>query len=430
VYAFEEHMTFYTDGRDFDDDGAWPDEEDVGGAAAPRLTLPPRISRAQMDAEPLEFLAPEARGFPRGITTLLTGLGGTFKTRTVLEYLFAVSQGEAPFGCALLAPPEPLICLYIGAEDGRRFFHYLARPLLRNADDTATLPFDVVLLPDLAPGFTLTKTTARELADFLARVRGTRGRLDCVVLDPMLALIGREYADMMKNPVVARAFYVDCLQPLFAVGDFALITNNHDSKAGAAVTGSADQQNAGRLVLQFHRGDAIARSLKSVIIEQVKDNVGFRFQQVVLDPDPESLRLVWNEHESVYAYGAPPGASARSSKPSNDPASIMRYLCRQAVRLLSPKEAPPEQRSKRSVESRLTQQAAREGYPKARDHVRRCLNGFCAFEPDRTLKKGQRLILVGVRNPDAAMDDHDDYLAGRAPAEPPPNPGDAFKGAS
>jgi hypothetical protein len=390
----------------------------------PRLTLGPRITLKQMDAEPLEFLAPQARGFPRGITTLLTGAGGTFKTRAMLQYLFAASLGEAPFGCPLLAPPTPLRCVYIGAEDGRRFFHYLARPLLAGRDDLAELPFDVLLLPDTVPGFTLSKATARELADFLATVRQARGGLDCVVLEPMLALMGREYADMMKNPVIARAFFIDCLQPLFAAGTFALITGNHDSKAGAAVTGSADQQNAGRLVLQFRRGEEAAGGLKSVIIEQVKDNVGFRFQEIVLEPDPETLALAWNEAASIYAYGAPTGQHTTSATTPIDPAAVMPYLCRLAAQHLTPTLVPAAERTKRRVEQRLTQHATRDGHHGVRQKVRDCLAAYCEWQPEPAEhRRGRRLVLCGVRNPNAPIGDFDDYLAGGpAPATPREQP--------
>jgi hypothetical protein len=417
-------MTFYSDGRDFTDND-WPDGDQPrpdGEGAQTRFTLEPRITLAQMDAEPLEFLAPGARGFPRDIATLLTGPGGVFKTRMALQYLFAASLGEAPFGCPLLRPLEPLKCLYIGAEDGKRFFHYIARPILAARSDLTALPFDHKLLADKAPGFVLNRKTVRELADFLATVREARGGLDCVVLDPMLALIDRDYADMMKNPVIARAFYIDCLQPLFAAGNFALITNNHDSKSGAAVTGSADQQNAGRLVLQFRRGEASASGLKSIIIEQVKDNVGFRFQELVLDPQPETLALEWNAERTVYAYGAPPGHDQCDTDPTppSDPSAIQAYLCNLAAKLVAPHLAPADQRGKRAVEGYLSQQAARDGHRKVREHVRRCLDAFCAFERDQNVRKGLRMVLCGVRNPNAAPGDHDDYLAGRAPAADPP----------
>ena len=132
----------------------------------------------------------------------------------------------------------------------------------------------------------------------------------------MLSLIGVEYADMMKNPVVSRAFFNDCLAPLLASQAFALISANHDSKAGAAVSGSADQQNAARCVLQTLDAEGTRRGRHTTIAaERHKDNLGFRFKTLVLERDPQTLLLTWNEGASTYAYGAPAGHTAKNCPP-------------------------------------------------------------------------------------------------------------------
>lgn len=407
------------DGTPFPDEEPRAHGNSADGDGAPALRLQPRLTRAEMARNSIRFLCPRARFLPRGVATLGTGSGGVGKTRCFLQLADTLATGAAPFGCEYLEPDGAQVVLYIGAEDRAPFFHSMVAPLLAAAD--ATLPFDVMLLPEVRPGFTLSPATARELGRFLTEYRDTHGALDLVILDPMVALIGADYADMMKNPVVSRAFFNECLLPLFAGHDFALLTGNHDSKAGAAVTGSADQQNAARCVLQFTVGEPAADGTLPVTAERVKDNCGFRFRTLVLDRDPTTLRLTWNEAASTYAYGAPEGHGATAT-PSGDPAALQEYLCRLAAKLLFPSLAPAAQRGKRAMEGRLTQIAARDGHQKAREHVRRCLDAFCDFEPDRTIRKGRRMVLCGVRNPNAAIGDHNDYLAGRAPIEPEADP--------
>lgn len=413
-------MTFYTDGReDFDVPPGAEDtrEGNSHDPDAPRLRLLPKRTRAEMLATSIQFLCPAARFLARGVSSLITSLGGVGKTRLILQMFNELERGEPLFGCELLRPTRPMRCLYIGAEDKEPFFNYVAAPLL--ADDADTLPFDAILLPDVWPGFTLTPSTARELADFIEALRVSRGA-DVVALDPMMSLIGMEHVEMMRNPVVSRAFFNDCLGPLLASQAFALISGNHDSKAGAPVSGSADQQNAARCVLQLStEGPTTDDGSTAIAAERHKDNLGFRFRKLVLNRDPETLLLTWNEAASVYAYGAPADHRTAGGKPSTDPAAIQDYLCRLAARLLFPTLAPIAQRGKRAIEGRLTQTAARDGHQKAREHVRRCLDAFCDFEPDRTLTKGRRLVLCGVRNPNAAIGDHSDFLAGRAPIEEP-----------
>lgn len=377
------------------------------------LRLSPRLTRAEMAANPIQFLCHDARFLARGVSTLITSVGGVGKTRLLLQMFSELARGVPVFGCELLRPARPMRCLYIGAEDRQPFFNYLALPLLGR--DTETLPFDVMLLPEVWPGFTLTKTTAPQLAAFLEDCRAAHQGLDCVGLDPMLSLIGAEYVDMMKNPVVSRAFFNDCLAPLLASQAFALISANHDSKAGAAVTGSADQQNAARCVLQLSTADApLPDGTTAITAERHKDNLGFRFKSLALARDPETLLLRWDERTSIYAYGAPAGHP--HEQPSRDPAEVIRYLTRQAARLLKPVPAPATDRVKCSVEARLTQQALKDGYSNVRGHVRTCLNAHCAFE-DWKDGRTWKLLLVGVRNPDAALDEHDDYIAGRPAAE-------------
>lgn len=377
---------------------------------ARRLTLSPRLTRDEMLENPIQFLCPNAHFLAPGVSTLITSIGGTGKTRMILQILDALSRGLAPFGCELLRPPRPMECIYIGAEDHQRFFNYLALPLFANGTDT--LPFDTVLLPEIWPGFTLNRTNARTLALFLEAYRAEHG-LDCVALDPMVSLIGSEYADMMKNPVVSRAFFNDCIAPLLASQAFALLSANHDSKAGAAVAGSGDQQNVARCVLQLSTEGTSPDGTTTIAADRHKDNLGFRFSKLILERDPNTLLLTWNPTASVYAYGAPAGHTAPAG-PSRDPADVMRYLCRQATRLI---DAPADQRIKGNVEARLNQQAARDGVNKIRESVRQCVSAFCDFEPDPSPRRGRRLLLVGVRNPDAGMNEHDDYLAGHAATE-------------
>jgi len=416
-YTFAEWTTEQEERDAIREEDCGPNGEDPGGAnghdsapASPRLQLSPRLTRDEMAAQSIEFLCQEARFLARGVSTLLTSIGGVGKTRMLLQLLSELSQGVPLFGCDLLCPTRPMKCLYIGAEDSQPFFNYLAQPLLANSSDT--LPFDVILLPEVWPGFTLTPTTTGTLAAFVEDYRAQHG-LDCAALDPMVSLIGREYADMMKNPVVARAFFNDCIAPLLASQAFALVSANHDSKAGAAVAGSGDQQNVARCVLQLSTEGITPEGVTTIIADRRKDNLGFRFSKLVLERDLDTLLLSWNPTASVYAYGAPVGHAAPAS-PSHDPADVMRYLCRQAVRLV---DAPADQRTKGIVESRLYEQATRDKHTHVRDNVRRCVNGFCDFEPDPAPGRGRRLLLVGVRNPDAAMDEHGDYLAGRPARE-------------
>lgn len=412
-------MTFCTDARedfedvppDFDVPPGTEDVRSEGNGQDPdasRLRLSPRLTRAEMLANPIQFLCLSARFLARGVASLVTSLGGVGKTRLVLQMFSELARGEALFGCELLRPSRPMTCLYIGAEDRAPFFNYVAAPLL--ADDDEALPFDVMLLPEVWPGFTLTKGTAHMLAAFLEKYRAERG-LDCVALDPMLSLIGSEYADMMKNPVIARAFFNDCLAPLLASQAFALVSANHDSKTGAAVTGSADQQNAARCVVQLSSDGPGADGRTVIQAERHKDNLGFRFSKLVLERDPETLLLTWNESASVYAYGAPVGHATTAHL--TDPAERMRYVCRQVVRLLKPAPVPEALRTKRRVEEYLTKEALRAGVTSVRPTVRGCLDAHCAWQDWKDGRQWKR-ILVGVRNPDAALDDADDYLAGSA----------------
>ncbi|MGH7788221.1 MAG: AAA family ATPase [Candidatus Binatia bacterium] len=300
--------------------GADPD------APQPRLRLSPRLTRAEMAANPIQFLCPQARFLAIGVSTLITSLGGVGKTRLLLQLFYQLSLGQPVFGCELLRPPRPMRCLYIGAEDHQPFFNNAALPLL--VHDADRLPFDVILLPEIWPGFTLTASTTPVLVEFIEQYRAEHG-LDVVGLDPMLSLIGMEYADMMKNPVVARSFFNDCLAPLLASQAFSLISGNHDSKTGAAVTGSADQQNAARCVLQLTTEGPNAAGQATIAAERHKDNLGFRFSKLVLERDPETLLLTWNESQSSFAYGAPPTAR-QFARPPADAAEVRRYLSRQA----------------------------------------------------------------------------------------------------
>ena len=224
----------------FTDVGASPDElarctPDAPDDNAGALRLHPRLTRAEMANDTIQFVCPSARFLPRRVATLVTSAGGVGKTRFLVQLADALAVGAAPFGCPLLQPDGAQVVLYIGAEDHAPFFHSVVMPLL--ATDAATLPFDVVLLPDVRPGFTLSPHTIAELGRFLTDYRAAHGRLDVVMLDPIISLIGEHYVEMMKNPIVARAFYNACLQPLFAGQHFALLTGNHDSKSGNAVTG-------------------------------------------------------------------------------------------------------------------------------------------------------------------------------------------------
>jgi hypothetical protein len=379
-----------------------------------RLQLSPKLTLAEMRQHAIRFLIPAARFLAVGVSSLLTSLGGVGKTRLLLQMLYELERCKPLFGCDLLRPDRPMRCLYIGAEDRKQFFNEIAQSLLVN--DSDTLPFDYMLLPEVWPGFTLNKRTSTLLARFINEAGAHRGGYDCVALDPMVSLIGLEYADMMKNPVVARGFFNDCLAPLLESQTYALISGNHDSKAGAAVSGSADQQNTARCVLQLSTEAPAADGTATIAADRCKDNLGFRFSKLILRRDPGTLLLTWDESASVYAYGAPAGHGA-PAKTLRDPGDVMRYLCRQAVRLI---DAPANQRTKGQVETRLLEQAARDGVSKAREHVRRCINGFCDFEPDPSPRRGRRLVLVGVRNPDAGMDEHDDYLAGHAATEEEP----------
>ncbi len=402
----------------------YPDAD--GKDAAQKLRIYPRLTRAEMANQTVEFLCPRARFLPRGVATLVTSAGGVGKSRFFLQLAEALATGATPFGCEYLTPDRPQVVLYIGAEDRAPFFHSLATPLL--GSDDATLSFDVLLLPEVRPGFTLSRSTVRELGAFLSDHRDQQGGLDLVILDPMVAIIGTEYADMIKNPLVSRAFFNDCLQPLFAGHDFALLTGNHDSKNGAAVTGSADQQNSARAVLQFTSADPKGDGTLPVVGERIKDNCGFRFRKFALVRDPETLLLTWDGAASTYAYGAPDSVTARqSATPPRDPTAVRRYLARQAARLLQPTEAPESKRAKSSVEALLVAEAARDGLGKAKMTVRSFLDGFCEFER-RKDRRTWRHVLVGVRNPDAAIDEHDDFIAGRAACVDTghgPNEGDA-----
>ena len=374
----------------------------------PCLRLSPRLTRADMAKDEIRFLCPQARFLARGVKQDITSLGGVGKTRLMLQLFSELSRGEAVFGCELMRPERPMRCLYIGAEDAQPFFNYLARPLLAN--DSDTLPFDVLLLPEIWPGFTLVPATARILADFLRAYEKEHG-LDVVGIDPMLSVIGRDYADMIGNPIIARAFFNDCIAPLLTSQTFALLGANHDSKGGAAVTGSADQQNASRCVLQLSAGEPLADGTAVVTADRHKDNLGFRLSKLVLERDPQTLLLRWDEMASVYAYGAP--KRPEGAKPSpRDPADVRRYLARQAAKLLM-SGAPEARRAKRAVEDMLCHQAAQDGISGAKQKIRLFLEGGCEFEP-RKDGRVTRLVLVGVRKPDAGPDEHDSFLAGRA----------------
>lgn len=380
------------------------------GGDARCLTLAPRLTRAEMRVSTIQFLCPSARFLARGVKSDITSLGGVGKTRLALQMFAELSRGEPLFGCEVLLPERPMKCLYIGAEDKQSFFNNLALPILTHDDEV--LPFDTILLPDSWPGFTLTPSTSRTLARFLADYEATHG-LDIVALDPMLSLIGVDYSDMMKNPVVARAFFNDCVVPLLESQRFALLGLNHDSKAGAAVTGSADQQNASRCVLQLSTEGTGPDGGTVIAAERHKDNVGFRFTKLVLERDPNTLLLTWNPSTSVWAYGAPDSTASVRPADIND---VRRYLARQAVRLLDPVLAPESRRAKRAVEDLLCARAADAKVKRVRETVRSFLEGCCEFESHKH-GKTYRKLLVGVRNPDAGLDEHDDFLAGRAANE-------------
>ena len=376
-----------------------------------RLRLSPRLTRAEMARDEIRFLCPKARFLARGLKQDITSLGGVGKTRLMLQMFFELSRGDAVFGCEFMRPERPMKCLYIGAEDRQPFFNYLARPLLMH--DADTLPFDVILLPETWPGFSLTPTTAGILAEFLSAYEQEHG-LDIVGLDPMLSVIGREYADMIANPVVARAFFNDCIAPLIASQTFALLGANHDSKGGAAVTGSADQQNVSRCVLQLTVGKPRPDGTAVITAGRHKDNLGFRFSKLALERDPETLLLRWDENASVYAYDAPPQCGG--GKVPHDPAGVRRYLAQKVASLLMPTLAADAKRGKRAVGDWLRTQASRDGISGAKQKVLSFLERDCAFE-ERKDGRVTRKVLVGVRNPDAQFDGRDEFLAGRSARE-------------
>ncbi|MGH7788222.1 MAG: hypothetical protein ACRERC_15235 [Candidatus Binatia bacterium] len=61
----------------------------------------------------------------------------------------------------------------------------------------------------------------------------------------------------------------------------------------------------------------------------------------------------------------------------------------------------------------LQSEAARDGLTKVKDAVRSFLEGCCEFERQKD-GRTWRHVLVGVRNPDAPLSEHDDFVAGRA----------------
>src|SRR5215472_2844717 len=149
-------MTFHADAcEDVPPFDVPPGTEEASGKDddGPRLRLSPRLTRAQMRANPIQFLCPAARFLARGVSSLITSPGGVGKTRLMLQMFRQLALCEPLFGCELLRPARPMRCLYIGAEDRQPFFIQLALPLL--AGDADTLPFDVMLLPEVWPGFTL-----------------------------------------------------------------------------------------------------------------------------------------------------------------------------------------------------------------------------------------------------------------------------------
>jgi len=160
-------------------------------------------------------------------------------------------------------------------------------------------------------------------------------------------------------------------------------------------------------------GDPLSDGSAVVTAERHKDNLGFRFTQLVLERDPETLLLTWNESASVYAYGAPVGHAVHQKPSTSDPAETRRYLARQAVKLLRPSGwAPKQKRAKRAVEDLLAAQATKDGFNKVKEGVRSFLAGCCEFETVQD-GKAKRVLLVGVRNPDASLEEHGDLLAGR-----------------
>jgi hypothetical protein len=179
--------------------------EDVRGARldttgrASVQRVQPRRTRAEMARDTIRFLCPGARFLPRGVATLMTSAGGVGKSRFFLQLADALSTAAAPFGCEHLRPERPQIVVYIGAEDRASFFHSLLTPLL--STDEAVLAFDVVLLPEVRPGFTLSPANSTELSRFLHAHRDERPqarRLRVAILPPIELSI-RKFAARVRS---------------------------------------------------------------------------------------------------------------------------------------------------------------------------------------------------------------------------------------
>jgi len=121
-----------------------PGTEDCGGnnhdqtADTRALRLSPRRTRGEMQRQTINFLCPRGRFLARGVSSLISSIGGTGKTRMILQGFKELEEGAPLFGCEWLRPERPMRCLYIGAEDREPFFNYLVAPLL--TEDHQTLP--------------------------------------------------------------------------------------------------------------------------------------------------------------------------------------------------------------------------------------------------------------------------------------------------
>jgi hypothetical protein len=358
----------------------------------PILQLTPKRTRGEMVTRRLRFVLPQARALPRGLVTNISALGGVGKTRFVAQWLAEMAEGLPAFGEDTFRPDEKVRGLYIGAEDAEPLFNEIALPLL--ASDSATLPFDVLLLEEQSAPFALGEAGARLLAAFAK----ANGPYDVIALDPLAALVPVEFGEVAKNNFIARQWQRIAFRPLLtACPDAAIILAAHDTKLGVAMSGPGDLTNFGRSGLQLRAGgtdgcpDDVPKG--SIELKRFKDNVGFRWERMILRRDPDTLLLTVTSTEAAY------GAGARRSAWSA--AEAEQYLATQALRFLRPSPVPDSERIRARVEATLASNAARDGVKVSTRAIVRFLDALCTWRSERMGRSDVR-ILASVTDPSEA----------------------------
>lgn len=308
----------------------------------------------------------------RQLSTLLSSMGGTGKSRATVQAITEASLGLPVWGCQDFAPIGSQRWLLVAAEDAMPMVCAAVRPVLKHYD-LQRAPFDLICAADL-PGGRLT-LNARSTRSLIEVIRS--GGYDGVSFDTLIALLSPEVR--IIDPVGVRQWQHATLGAIQRETEAAIWLLAHDNAQGRAVSGTMDWANFGRLVLHLERTEGELR------LTATKDNTGFPFGRITLERDPQSLMLRVANLERIVD---------RMTRAGDTGAALARALQFSVLPL------PQEQRTRRAIEPKLCELTKGDGI--SRQRVRDFIETRVRFEE---VKIGRQWAKVAVGLVDAAAEE-------------------------